>query len=179
MMNIKPTKFEDVKIIESNSFSDQRGSFTKVFNDEDFGKMGLHLEFQEIYYSVSQKNVIRGMHFQLPPYEHDKLVHVISGSVIDVVVDLRKDSPHYKEYLAVHLTDCLPTALYIPKGFAHGFKSLEDNTIMLYQVTSGYQPQCDSGIAYDSIGYDWGIEEPILSERDRQFIALDKFESPF
>lgn len=171
--------FEDVKIIENVYSYDIRGNFIKTFNEDEFIRLGLHTDFRETYYSTSQKDVIRGMHFQLPPYEHDKLIHVISGSVIDVVLDLRKDSPNYKKSIAIHLTGNRPRSIYIPKGFAHGFKCLENNTVMLYQVTTGYQPNCDSGVAYDSIGYDWGIEDPILSERDQNFIRLEDFDSPF
>lgn len=178
-MKIKAAEFEEVKIIENSYAYDIRGNFIKLFNQEEFIRLGLHTDFKETYYSTSQKDVIRGMHFQLPPYEHDKLIHVISGSVVDVILDLRKNSSTYKQCIAIHLTGNRPRSIYIPKGFAHGFKSLENNTIMLYQVTTGYQPNCDSGIAYDSIGYDWGIEDPILSERDQHFVTLKEFSSPF
>lgn len=178
-MKIIPTDFEDIKVIESNHAMDERGSFTKIFNEAEFLSMGLQTEYKETYFSISHKDVIRGMHFQIPPYDHEKLVHVIAGAIVDVIVDLRKESPNYKKYIAIPLTAERRQSIYIPKGFAHGFKSLEDNTVMLYQVASGYQPNSDSGIAYDSIGFDWEIDMPILSKRDLEFVGLEEFISPF
>lgn len=172
-------KLEMPKIINIFHNADVRGSFTKIFNADQFEKLGLQTEYKEIYYSTSQKDVIRGMHFQIPPHDHEKLVHVVSGSIIDVVVDLRKESPDYGKCMEFSLSADNPQALYIPKGFAHGFRSLEDNTMMLYIVSTGYAPQSDAGIAYDSIGYDWGVENPVLSERDKTFPRLEEFESPF
>ena len=179
ILKIRPTCFENVKLIQNFLAYDNRGKFVKLFHEETFLKFGLRVDFKENYYSVSQKNVIRGMHFQLPPYEHAKLVHVIHGSIWDVVVDLRKNSPTYKKHIKVFLTDKEPTSLYIPEGFAHGFKALEDNTVTLYQVTSAYQKDADSGIAFDTIGFDWEVNNPIVSERDCNFISLQDFESPF
>jgi len=173
------TPFVGLFTLETVNFVDIRGSFQKLFNKEFFIENGLDSDFCEFYYSVNKKGVIRGMHFQIPPHDHTKLVYVSNGKILDVVVDLRKESPNYKKYIVIRLTGNRPRSLYIPKGFAHGFQCLENNTIMLYQVTTGYQPNCDSGIAYDSIGYDWKVEDPILSERDQHFITLQEFESPF
>ena len=178
-MKVYSCEIEDIKLIENMYSADNRGSFVKTFHAESFQKQGLNIDFKETYYSVSNKDVIRGMHFQFPPYEHDKLVHVISGSVLDVVLDLRKFSPTYKKCMSVYLTGSEKKSLYIPKGFAHGFKALEDNTIMLYQVTSSYHAESDAGIAFDSIGFDWKVINPVLSERDRKFMTLEEFDSPF
>jgi dTDP-4-dehydrorhamnose 3,5-epimerase/CDP-3, 6-dideoxy-D-glycero-D-glycero-4-hexulose-5-epimerase len=178
-MKVRDSEFKDVKIIEDSYAYDIRGNFIKTFNEEEFAEHGLSTDLREIYYSTSQRDVIRGMHFQLPPYEHDKLIHVIRGHVIDVVLDLRKSSPNYKKCLAISLSGNKPYSIYIPKGFAHGFKCLENNTVMLYHVTSGYNAESDTGIAYDSIGYDWNVEDPIMSERDQGFVRLEDFESPF
>lgn len=178
-MKIISTEFEDIKIIENNYSKDERGDFIKVFNDVEFISMGLQTEYKETYYSISKKDVIRGMHFQIPPYDHEKLVHVIAGSIVDVIVDLRVESPDYKKHIAIPLSSEKHQSIYIPKGFAHGFRALVDHTVMLYQVASGYHPNSDSGIAYNSIGFDWGIETPILSKRDQDFIGLEEFESPF
>ena len=178
-MKIESTDFNGVYIINNFYQFDIRGNFIKVFNTEQFEKANLDVNLHEIYYSTSQKDVIRGMHFQLPPYEHSKIIHVIKGSVIDVILDLRKKSPNYKNCLEIHLTGNKPKSIYIPKGCAHGFRCLENDTIMLYQVTSGYNPESDLGIAYDSIGYDWKVNEPIVSERDNNFITLQDFISPF
>jgi dTDP-4-dehydrorhamnose 3,5-epimerase len=168
-----------IKIIENFYAFDIRGGFIKIFNEDTFNELGVKMDFAETYYSISHKDTIRGMHFQMPPFEHDKLIHVIKGSVVDIVLDLRKDSPTFKQYTEIKLTGNKPKSIYIPKGFAHGFKALEDNTIMLYNVSSGYSSEHDCGIRWDSIGYDWAVEEPIISERDRTFASLDEFKSPF
>ncbi|MDE5820303.1 MAG: dTDP-4-dehydrorhamnose 3,5-epimerase family protein [Lachnospiraceae bacterium] len=178
-MNIIETEFPGVAVIENFYQYDIRGSFIKLYNEALLDELGINIQLKEIYYSTSQKDVIRGMHFQLPPYEHAKIVHVIKGSVTDVLVDLRKESIHYGEVMEIHLTGNRPRSVFIPKGIAHGFKCLENNTIMLYQVTSGYSPAHDAGIAWDSIGYDWNIADPIISERDADFISLKEFDSPF
>lgn len=178
-MEIQATKFRDIKVIDNFYSYDIRGNFIKLFHQSSYQDMGFNTELKEIYYSTSQKDVIRGMHFQLPPYDHDKIIHVISGGVIDVVIDLRKNSPDYKQCLEIHLSGNKPRSIYIPRGFAHGFKCLENNTVMLYQVTSEYREQCDTGIAYNSIGYDWKVEDPIVSERDKNFVSLNEFVSPF
>ena len=178
-MRIIETEFNQVYIIENFCQYDMRGNFIKLYNEDQFQELGIDMQLKEIYYSTSQKDVIRGMHFQLPPYEHDKMVHVIRGNVTDVLVDLRKKSPHYKKVLEIHLTGNKPRSIFIPKGVAHGFKCLENNTVMLYQVTSGYSPSHDTGIAWNSIEYDWAVADPIISERDNNLISLKEFESPF
>ncbi|NTV78476.1 MAG: dTDP-4-keto-6-deoxy-D-glucose epimerase, partial [Clostridiales bacterium] len=136
-------------------------------------------KINEIYYSTSQKDVIRGMHFQLPPSEHDKIIHVIRGSIVDVILDLRKASVTYKKVYSIKLDSCNPVSIYIPKGCAHGFRSLENDTMVIYEVSSGYDPDKDMGIAFDSIGYNWEVESPIMSERDCAFQRLEDFDSPF
>ncbi len=175
---IESLKIPDVKLIKNFKAFDHRGSFTKVFNTHNFIKYGLPTTFDEIYYSISHSNVIRGMHFQKPPMDHDKIVFVISGSIIDVAVDLRINSPTYGEYVALSLQSD-ETSVYIPKGFAHGFKSLEDNTVVVYLVGSIYSQLYDSGIKWDSFGFDWNIQNPIISERDSKFPLLKNFNSPF
>lgn len=178
-MRIEDTKCEGVKLIHCFSSSDQRGGFAKIFNDADYKAAGLSVDIKETYYSISNNNVIRGLHFQLPPYEHAKIVHVIRGSVIDVLLDLRKSSSTYGKVFQFTLSGKTPSALYIPVGLAHGFKTLEDNTMMLYQVTSVYEKESDTGVLFDSIDYDWGIEDPIISKRDRTFVKFKDFDSPF
>lgn len=171
--------FPDIKIIDNFWAEDTRGKFIKVFNDDEFRKNGIRFNMKETYYSYSGKNVIRGMHFQLPPYEHEKILHVLSGSVLDVIVDLRKDSPFFKKCIKIPLSARKPQAIYIPKGFAHGFLSKEDNTVMLYYVSSCYHKDADSGIKWDTIGIEWETENPIISSRDSSFISLEEFVSPF
>lgn len=169
----------DVKIIEAFHNADARGGFTKFYNEDKFRAAGINFSIKEIYYSVSEKNVIRGMHFQLPPYDYDKLVHVVSGRVMDVVVDLRKGSSSYGKYVTIQLEGHSKRAVYIPRGFAHGFKTLEDGTVMQYCVGSVYNREADSGIRYDSIGLDWECEEAIVSDRDKRFVTLAEFQTPF
>ncbi len=178
-MRIIDTEIEGLKIIELDKTCDSRGQFVKTFNQESLMKSNIDLGIAESYYTVSKKNVIRGMHFQIPPYEHNKLVHVLTGNVIDVVLDLRKNSKTYLEYADFHLAGENPRALYIPKGIAHGFKSLEDGSLMLYYVSTVYNSEYDSGICYSSIGYDWKTENPVLSDRDKGFVDLADFDSPF
>lgn len=178
-MKITDTAFKDVKIIEYFYSFDIRGSFIKLYNETEFEKHGLCTHFSEEYYSVSHKDTIRRMHFQTPPYQHAKLIHVIRGSVVDVIIDLRKDSPDYKKFIAIQLSGNKPKSIYIPEGFAHGFKCLEDNTIMIYNTSTVYNSESDSGILYESIGYDWNVDDPILSERDKTFCTLEEFDSPF
>lgn len=174
-MNIERTTLEGVYIINCFFASDERGLFVKTFNQTAFNEVGISLEIQESYYSISQKNVIRGMHFQLPPNDHDKLVFVPVGGIIDVVVDLRKNSATYKQFLSVELSASNKKSLFIPKGLAHGFKSLVDGTITVYNVSTEYNKEADTGIHYDSFGFDWQLTNPIISKRDKEFQDLKVF----
>lgn len=159
---------------------DNRGSFTKVFHIEQLENTNIpNIQWKETYYSTSNKDVLRGMHFQIPPMDHEKMVHVISGSVLDVVLDLRKNSPNYGKVQSFHLSAKKPQSLFIPKGFAHGFLTLEDNTNMLYHVSTPYSKEHDKGIYYQSIPFEWNVNNPILSERDQTFPNLENFISPF
>lgn len=178
-MKLIQTGFDGLYILETVNFTDNRGSFQKLFNFDYFNENSLDTDFKEFYYSVSGKNVIRGMHFQLSPHEHTKLVYVSKGSILDVVVDLRKHSNTYKQYYHIELNDMDAKYLYIPKGFAHGFLSLEDGTIVNYAQTSCYNNDADCGIAYSSFGFEWGVENPIVSGRDLTFSVLKNFKSPF
>lgn len=178
-MEIIQTMFDGVKLIRNFSAQDPRGSFVKIYNSLEYQKAGLRMEFRESYYSVSGKDIIRGMHFQFPPYDHGKLVHVLSGAVRDVVLDLRRDSISYGKCMETRLCGEKPYSLYIPSGFAHGFQSLEEHTVMMYHVTCGYVREYDAGIRWDSIPFRWDAAFPVLSERDRSFPALQEFETPF
>jgi dTDP-4-dehydrorhamnose 3,5-epimerase len=178
-MEIIKTPFQGLYVLQTNHFEDNRGAFQKLFNEEFFKANGLACDFKEIYYSVNKKNVIRGMHFQTPPADHVKMVHVSRGSIVDVVVDIRKESPTYGQCFSIQLDDQKGQYLYIPKGFAHGFLSLQDDTIVNYAQTSCYDKEHDGGVASDSIGYDWGVESPIRSGRDLTFPTLSDFKSPF
>ncbi|MDX9890915.1 MAG: dTDP-4-dehydrorhamnose 3,5-epimerase [Bacteroidales bacterium] len=179
-MKIIDTPFSDLKIVQSEMISDSRGFFQKLFHENTFQSSALQTDFKEFYFSKSHKNVIRGLHFQLPPYEHAKLVFVSHGEILDVVLDIRKKSPTYGKIFTIPLNDSCAQALYIPVGFAHGFLSLKDHTIVNYMQTSAYDKDSDSGILYSSIPFDWNqIESPIVSERDQSLITLQQFNSPF
>ncbi len=158
---------------------DARGSFTKVFHEGAFRELGLTTEFREEYFSVSKKNVLRGLHFQLPPADHEKLVWCMRGKVLDVVLDLRRASATYGTHQCFVLAGDSGEMLYIPRGMAHGFLTLSDEAVMMYKVTSVYAPDFDEGIRWDTAGIEWGISSPILSERDQEFGALEYFSSPF
>lgn len=173
------TPFEGLYILETVNFIDGRGAFQKLFNREFFIDNGLDCDFCEFYYSVNRNFVIRGMHFQLPPHEHTKLVYVSRGRIFDVVVDLRKTSKTYKQHFSIELDASKGQYLYIPKGFAHGFASLEDGSIVNYAQTSCYSPESDCGVLSDSCGIEWPFDNPIVSGRDLTFEALSNFKSPF
>ena len=130
------TPFEGLFILKTENFVDARGAFQKLFNRDFFIQNRLNCNFCEFYYSVNKKGVIRGMHFQFPPHDHDKLVYVSSGKILDVVVDLRATSKTYKQHFSIELDAQEGKYLYIPKGFAHGFASLEDDSIVNYAQTS-------------------------------------------
>ncbi len=180
LMNFLETAIPDVYIIEPNVFKDERGSFTKTFHKKSFEKYNLECDFKESFYSFSTKRVIRGMHFQLPPHDHAKLIYVTNGKIIDVAIDIRKNSPSYGKFVSVELSIENSKMLYIPRGCAHGFAAIsDDNAYVIYLQTTMYNPESDSGILFDSFGMDWNIENPIISKRDLSFITLNDFNSPF
>lgn len=174
-MKIESTELEGVYVIENFNAADERGLFVKTFNSNSFKESHLDFKIRESYYSVSKKNVIRGMHFQLPPFDHEKLVYVPVGAIQDVVVDLRKDSPTYKNFLSVELSATNKKSIYIPKGLAHGFKSLKKNTITVYNVSTEYDKPSDKGIHYNSFGFNWDVKVPLASKRDIEFEDLNSF----
>jgi len=180
-MEVKKTDLEGVFIIENFNAEDDRGTFVKTFHKNSFFSNKVDFDIRESYYSVSKKNVIRGMHFQMPPHDHEKFVYVAKGTIRDVVVDLRKNSRTYKKFISVELSHENKKSIYIPKGLAHGFTALENDTITVYNVATEYNPKADMGIKFDSFGYNWNIENPILSERDLQFVSLEEFDkqNPF
>ncbi|MCO4782087.1 MAG: dTDP-4-dehydrorhamnose 3,5-epimerase family protein [Candidatus Cloacimonetes bacterium] len=162
------------KLIQPPVHNDLRGSFIKPFNYDQ-----MPVDFKEYFVSNSNKGVIRGLHFQKPPFDHSKLVSVLSGSIIDVIVDLRKNSKTFQQVQSFSLNSSNGHSLFIPTGFAHGFLSLEDNTIVSYLVSSTYSKESDDGILYSSIDFDWNIKSPILSNRDLGFQTLQNYDSPF
>jgi dTDP-4-dehydrorhamnose 3,5-epimerase len=158
---------------------DERGSFTKTFQQEVFEHSHLEIHYTEEYFSRSKQNVIRGLHFQLPPEECVKMVYCIDGEVIDVVLDLRVGSPTYGKHEIFNLNDRLANILYIPIGLAHGFYTKSETATMIYKVSKSYSPVCDAGIRWDSAEIPWPTKTPTISKRDSEFISLDDFKSPF
>ncbi len=178
-MQIINTSISGLKILEPRIFEDNRGKFIKTFNNDFFKENNLEIEIKETYYSLSQKDVIRGMHFQTPPMEHIKLVYVPFGKILDVVLDIRKNSPTYGKYFSIELSSENAKVLIIPKGLAHGFKSLEDDTNVTYMQTTVYSPENDMGIRYDSFGFNWDCNNPKISHRDLLFKSFEEYDSAF
>lgn len=165
--------------IRPKVFTDLRGEFVKMFQSEAFAKLGLESAFSEEFYTTSQRNVIRGLHFQAPPMDQAKIVYCVSGRVLDVVVDLRVGSPTYGDFVQFELTAAKPSCIYIPKGLAHGFCVLDAPATLIYKVSRSYAAECDDGIAWNSVGIQWPVGDPILSERDRHLTPLANYVSPF
>ena len=158
--------------------ADSRGRFVKTYNVEYFRSHDLETDFKEQYYTISKKGVLRVMHFQTPPREHNKLVYCTSGIILDVVLDLRIGSPSYLKHFSLNLSEEMGNILYLPAGLAHGFYSLTEATVS-YNVSTVYAAEFDSGILWNSIGMIWPNMFPEISERDSKFSALENFQSPF
>lgn len=182
-MNFIKTNISGVVIIEPQVFGDDRGYFLESFNQKEFEKHVEKIEFVQDNESKSSKGVLRGLHFQKPPYTQAKLLRCIDGEVLDVAVDLRKDSPTYKHYLSFVLSGENKKQIFVPKGFAHGFAVLSDSATIAYKVDQYYAPEYDSGIAWndEEIAIDWGIcaDEIQLSEKDKSLKPLAEIENPF
>lgn len=179
MFKLIPTNLPGLLAIQPRIFSDPRGDFVKTFHAGLFHELGLDFEPREEFFSTSAKGVVRGMHFQLPPAAHSKLVYCIAGSVLDVVVDLRKSSPTFGQSCSRELSAANREMFFIPVGFAHGFLALEDMAAMVYKTSTVHSPQQDAGILWDSCGFIWPVKNPQLSERDKKFPRLCDFASPF
>ncbi|MBM4152619.1 MAG: dTDP-4-dehydrorhamnose 3,5-epimerase, partial [Kiritimatiellaceae bacterium] len=171
-MEFIETAIAGLFVIQPRVFEDNRGVFVKNFHEREFALRGLETGFRELFHSYSKKGVIRGMHFQHPPYDHAKMVYVTAGSVLDVIVDLRRGSPTYGQAVSSELSDENHRAIYMPRGCAHGFLSLTDGSCVNYLQTTMHEPLADSGIRYDSFGFNWGCEHPVLSARDLAFSPL-------
>ena len=159
--------------------TDRRGRFIKTFHKDIFKENNLEVNFAEEYYSFSHNNVLRGLHFQIPPKHHTKLVYCVSGEVIDVVADIRKGSPTYGKYELFHLSSKKGNMIYIPSGLAHGFYVLSKNAILVCKATAVYSPEHDSGICWDSLGIPLPNMNPIVSEKDMRLPDLSQFQNPF
>lgn len=178
-MYIEPIELQGVYRLRLRNFQDKRGSFIKCFQADMFQKFGLRSDFRESFYTTSHMGTIRGMHFQEPPCEHAKLVTIVSGEVIDVVLDLRIESPTFKKAISLQLNSEEPTAVYISPGLAHGFATISEASTIMYMMTAEYSPECDNGVRWDSFGFKWPFVKPIISERDTKLPCLDNYVSPF
>lgn len=183
-MEIIKTAIDGVLIIEPKVFGDNRGYFFESFNAREFAeKTGVNVNFVQDNESKSRYGVLRGLHFQYPPYTQSKLVRVVKGCVLDVAVDIRKGSPTYGKYVSCEMTEDNKRQFYVPKGFAHGFCVLSDEAVFQYKCDDFYHPEAEGAIAWDDpdLAIQWPIaaNEVILSEKDMQHPCLKEFESPF
>ena len=180
-MNIIPSAIPDVVIIEPKVFADNRGYFFESFNKTMYEAMGITQEFVQDNQSMSGKDVLRGLHFQRPPFDQGKLVRVIKGAVLDVAVDIRKSSPTYGKWVSQVLSEENKLLMWVPGGFAHGFLTLEANTIFFYKCTGFYNSSAEGIIDWKDadINIDWNVENPIISERDKNGEAFKNFITPF
>lgn len=179
MWQFTPIPLAGAFVIDMPAFYDDRGGFVKTFHETTLAEQGILFELKESYFSVSKKDVIRGMHFQTPPHQHAKIVFCPQGAILDVVIDLRAASPTYGQYYTQELSAENHKAYYIPEGFAHGFKSLTDDAITYYLVSSEYSKEHDTGILYNSFGFDWGVDNPVISARDLTFGKLEDWPGVF
>ena len=179
MFELRSTKILGCYEVLPRVFHDDRGRFVKVFHQDAFTRLGLETNFPEEYYSVSLRNVIRGMHFQTPPMEHVKMVYCLQGKVFDVLVDLRVGSATYGQSVTFSLSAENGNFIYIPRGLAHGFCVISESATLVYKVSTQYSPENDAGIHYGSIGVEWPTSKPIVSVRDMNFSNISNFTSPF
>ncbi len=188
MINVIKTDIEGVVIIEPKVFGDSRGYFFESFSQREFDEkvtpiLGHKINFVQDNESMSSYGVMRGLHFQKPPYTQSKLVRCVKGAVLDVAVDIRKGSPTYGQHVAVELTEDNHRQFFVPRGFAHGFAVLSETAVFQYKCDNFYAPQADGGINIldESLGIDWRIptDKAILSEKDTKHECLKDFDSPF
>ncbi|MDA9101488.1 dTDP-4-dehydrorhamnose 3,5-epimerase [bacterium] len=180
-MNINKTFIEDLLIIEPQLYKDDRGFFYESYNKNNLDKL-INIVFVQDNESKSDKGVIRGLHFQAPPFEQTKLVRCISGNILDVAVDLRTYSKTYGKFFSIELSSENNKQLFVPKGFAHGFQVLSETAIVNYKVDNFYNPKSDSGIIWNDkdLSIDWNLDiKPILSDKDLKLISVKDLKSPF
>jgi len=181
-VQVTQTPISGVLIITPARHGDHRGFFSESWNKRQLEGCGIALEFVQDNHSLSAEiGTIRGLHYQAPPNAQDKLVRCGRGRLFDVVVDIRNGSPTYGQWVGEELSFENGKQLFVPKGFLHGFMTLEADTEILYKCTDYYSPECDGSVRWDSCGIDWPIDviEPVLSPKDKVAVPLDKFTSPF
>lgn len=173
MFKMLTTKINGCVELKVKVFEDFRGKTMKPFHFDEFSSLGFQNIFKEDLMVTSKKSVLRGLHFQSNPFSQAKLIYCVKGSIYDVAVDIRKNSPSYGEYVVFIIDAEKHNLAFIPEGFAHGYQVLEEDTTVIYKMSSVYAPEHEGGIRYDSLGIDWPIKKPILSEKD---MLLPKFE---
>lgn len=182
-MNIIHTEIPDVLIVEPRVFGDSRGYFFESFSERRFKELVADVDFVQDNESKSSFGVVRGLHFQKPPYTQAKLVRVVKGKVLDVAVDLRKGSPTYGKYVSVEISEENHRQVYIPKGFAHGFAVLSEEAVFQYKCDAYYEPKSEGAIAWNDpdLNVDWKLmpEQVLLSDKDRNNPCMKDFDSPF
>lgn len=178
-MEIRPCPLPGCYEILTPASQDHRGTFCKTFQSRLLKEQGLHTDFPEEFYSVSRKNVVRGLHVQTPPGATVKMVYCPSGEVFDVLVDLRKNSPMFGKFHSFLLSPQTANELYIPEGVAHGFCVLSAEAVLVYRASQEHDQRCDTGVRFDSLDIPWPSKKPIVSDRDLALPAIGDFRSPF
>jgi len=179
---VEERELEGIIIFETEVFRDDRGYFMEFYNEKRFNHNVLeNFSFKQDNISCSKKNVLRGLHFQAPPYEQGKLIQVLNGKVIDVVVDLRMNSKTFGKHMKIELSSDNCKQLWIPPGFAHGFLTLEDDTLFSYKCTNHYSKNHEMNLLWndENLNIEWGIENPIISEKDKKATKFQDLNSPF
>lgn len=180
-MEFITNEIEGVVVIKPTVFEDERGHFFEYYQKELFAQNGIKDDFVQDNQSLSQKGVLRGLHFQAPPYAQAKLIRVIKGAVLDVAVDIRKNSPTYGKHFSIELNERNKKQLYIPVGFAHGFFTLEDNTIFSYKCSNYYHKTSEGALLWNDkdLSINWNVAQPVLSEKDKEATPFQQFSTPF
>ena len=179
MHNINKTHLEGCFEFTPRIFKDNRGVSIKPYNVDILRSMGIEHGFAEDLMVTSHKSVLRGLHFQKPPYVQAKLIWCSRGSIFDVAVDIRKSSPTYGSFAYFHIDCRKHNIAYIPEGFAHGYQALEEDTTVFYKMSSVYSPENEGGILYNSLGIPWPLESPIMTEKDLSLPDFENFVSAF
>jgi len=171
----------DLMLVQPKVFEDGRGSFAELYKMSDFKEQGVSEEFVQVNQSRSERNVLRGLHYQLAPAAQGKLVSVVEGNVYDVAVDIRNNSPHFGQWQSFELSGDSENMIYVPAGFAHGFLVLSDVAEIIYYCTKEYAPELERGIIWNDqeLNIDWPIKDPLLSDKDKEFVGLKEAEINF
>lgn len=175
-MKFIESKLDGCFVIQSENKRDERGTFVKTFNNELFIQNGINASFKESFYSISRKNSLRGMHYQESPHQIAKLIYCASGEILDVFLDIRKNSPTYGQFDSCVLSQENAKMVYLPEGIAHGFLTLSTESIVCYLQSKEYNQKADSGILWSSFGMNWNIDNPIISKRDKNFITFNEYD---